>query len=299
MTEQNELIPSTPGERLARERRRQKLSLFDVSRALHLPRSVIEAIESDHLTAFADIYRRGYVVNYARYLGLAPEPLLEQIGESQDVPMQSVLPVRSAGPKFERFLRIATYALVTTVIVPPLIWFFVQGGSRVFEREIAPQPVAEIGDADRSSGRVSGRIAQALALDEPAADKPGGHLSASTVPLQAIRPLRETGDSAVSSRGNSVAADAGAEADPRSELELVLSEDSWVEITDAEGERLEFGLLRSGMSRNYRGRAPFDVLLGRANAVQMKLDGEQVRFEGDDRADVSQFQLPTERDSES
>ena len=298
MNEQSELIPPTPGEQLARERRRRKMSVREVSRALRLPRSIIEAIESDNLESLASIYRRGYVANYARYLGVDPEPLVKELGAGEEAPLKPVLPTRPSGVKFERFLRIATYILVTTVIVPPLIWFFVQGGSRIFEREIAQQPTAEIGDSERSGGRVSERIAQALALDEPASDKSGNsHISASTVPLQAIRPLRGPESGAVPRETEDPAA--GAPHDPRVELELKLNEDSWVEITGADGERLEFGLLRAGMSKIYRGKPPFDVLLGRANAVQMRLGGEAIRFEGDERADVSQFQLAFEQEPES
>lgn len=286
MTEQSELIASTPGEILARERCRRNLSTRDVSRSLNLSRTIIEAIEADRINDLASIYRRGYVTNYARFLGLEPEPLLEALPPSEDRAPRPVLATRPPGFDFDRFAKIATYVLVTTVIVPPLVWFFVQGGSRLFEREVAAHdpPASETGE--RPGSRVGDRIAQALALDPPEADS-SRHLSASALPLNTIRSPSESG-------GPPAESAPVVPPEPGVELAIELREDSWVEITAADGERLEFDLLRAGTRRSYRGEPPFDILLGRANAARLSVDGEAVRFAGQDQSDITRFQLDPE-----
>jgi cytoskeleton protein RodZ len=75
------------------------------------------------------------------------------------------------------------------------------------------------------------------------------------------------------------------------ELSVELLEDSWVEIHAADGERLEYDLLRAGQSRTYSGEAPFQLLLGRANAVRLMLGEELVTFDGHDRSDVARLRL--------
>lgn len=292
MIEQNELITPTVGESLRSERIRQKLSTAQVARRLHMPISIIEDLEEDRINRLAPLYRRGYVSNYAALLGINPEPLLERIDAGEPPPLKGVLPVKSAEWKFEKFIRIATYVLATTVIIPPLIWFFVQGGSRVFERgAVDVEPVVAV-PAD--SGRVSKRIAQALALSESEGDNEAPHLSASTVPLKAIRPARDPASDPLSTEARSQALHVTESPgpDPLSELRIELSEDSWVEIIAADGQRVEYDLLHAGTSRSYQGRAPFQVLLGRASAVLMQLDGEPVSFPGEDRADVTEFMIP-------
>ncbi len=52
-------------------------------------------------------------------------------------------------------------------------------------------------------------------------------------------------------------------------LELTFDRDCWVEIRDAEGERLAFGLEKSGTGRRYEGRAPFRILLGDSGGVSI------------------------------
>lgn len=281
-----------PGERLAAARARRELSVADVAGQLRLPRTTIENIETGRFDRIAAIYRRGYISNYARLVGLDPGPLLEALGDAEPEPLRSVLPVRSGGKRFDRFVKLATYALVTTVIVPPLVYFFVQGGARLFE----PESGAEPGLAEQSSESAPAtssyreRVADALSVQTAGEDAARGALSASALPV-ALRP-QAPGPDPAAAEIEAAEPDAGNETAPTSsQLELVLSGDSWVEIEDAEGERLEFDLLRAGQSRRYDGRPPFRVLLGRGSAVAVALDGEPVEFDGRERAGVAEFVL--------
>jgi cytoskeleton protein RodZ len=59
----------------------------------------------------------------------------------------------------------------------------------------------------------------------------------------------------------------------QSELVLVFNDDSWVEVTDARGERLIYRLAKAGMSHAVTGVAPFDVQLGYVPGVEVFYDG--------------------------
>lgn len=54
------------------------------------------------------------------------------------------------------------------------------------------------------------------------------------------------------------------------------SDECWVEITDGNGNQVYGDLNRAGDVMTVFGQAPFDVLLGRAPAVEMTVDGEPV-----------------------
>ena len=60
----------------------------------------------------------------------------------------------------------------------------------------------------------------------------------------------------------------------REELIIFLSEDSWVEVTDAIGQRLLYRLARLGDTLTVSGVAPFNVHLGYLPAVRILLNGE-------------------------
>lgn len=74
-----------------------------------------------------------------------------------------------------------------------------------------------------------------------------------------------------------------------SALEVELLDDSWVEIHDAEGTRLEYDLLRGGQIRNYQGQPPFRLLVGRSSAVKLQVNGHAVTWEGHDSGVVAEI----------
>jgi cytoskeleton protein RodZ len=278
------------GARLASERRRHQLGITEVARRLNLSRTAIEDIEADRTDRIPAIYLRGYVTNYARALGLDPDPLLERIGADEPAPLRSVLPATDRGHRFDRFVRFATYLLVTTVIVPPLVYFFVLGGARLFESGVAARDSGDRAPAEAQQSGYRERVAEALAVKPLSAEDPGQKpISASTlpVPLGAGGGGRDAGADAAQSAGDEPEAETAG--DVASELELELSADSWVEIESASGQRLEFDLLRAGARHRYRGEPPFRMLLGRGSAVKLRIDGEAVAFDGDDQAGVAEF----------
>ncbi len=292
MTEQTPLIPHTPGEILAAERRRRNLDVGAVSRALRLPSTVILAIEENRNDQLPPLYLRGFIRNYASLLELDPEPLLDQIKLPEPAGLRNVLPPPASRHRLDRWLRIATYTIVTTAIVPPLILFFVLGGSRVFDQDIQFAPGEDLAVPERRA-RVGERLIKALAVDEPGEEQQSsGHLTASAAPFSLLRPAAEAALTPISA----TLVDPGVEhvaptAPGTSRLSVNLSEDSWVEISDAKGNRLEFDLLRAGAQRSYEGEAPFSLLLGRAKAVTLFVDGQAVQFAGQDSDAVVTLQI--------
>lgn len=279
------------GERLRQAREKAGLSHADITERLHLSGAIIDDIEQGRVERLPGIYRRGYIANYARLLGLDPESLLGASPEDELPELREVLPVSRTGWKFEQYLKIATYVLVTTVIIPPLVYFFIQGGSRIMDRQ--PEVAAVEQPSDRQSDGTS--AADARQAEGGGGEEGPSHFSASTLPLPAVRPLGETTVSIEPESGTAGAPDLSdsvdAAPDTGVDLGIELNEDSWVEIYSADGERLEYDLLRAGDTRAYNAEAPFRLMLGRARAVSLSLEGEPVIYEGHDRGDVVRLEI--------
>src|SRR5258705_13667027 len=70
-------VPGGAGAALLMERRRQGLSLGDISRQLKLSVRQVEALERDDYSAYkGPVFIHGVIRNYAKLLGLDPEPLI-------------------------------------------------------------------------------------------------------------------------------------------------------------------------------------------------------------------------------
>ncbi len=279
------------GNRLRKERVRQNLSDQDVASHLHLSMSRVRDLEQGRVHDMAAIYWRGYISNYARLLGMDPATLLAGVEPDQPPELREILPASKRAWRFDRFLKFATYALVTTVIVPPLVIIYLQSGWRMVDADLISTSSAGDQVVTSSDERMAGRIARALAVDENEAstDTPG-HVSASALPLSAVRPIRPSEVSPTPLLPLDLNGEA-AEPDQTLELTLRLLEDTWVEITAADGQRLEYDLLRAGRQLSYRGLPPYKILLGRANSVELLLAGELIEYEGHDRGEVVQLQL--------
>lgn len=284
------------GAELRRRRKERGLEQSDVARQLHLPSMIVNDIETGQVDELSSIYRRGYIRNYARLLDIDPDSLLIDAGEEVPPELQEVLPVSKGEWRLERYLKIATYALVTVAIVPPLVYFFISGGTRMLERDAAA-------DEPRSVAAAPDKAVQLDTADNPTSgqESPSGesstsrHVSASAIPLNPVRPARETRRESVADAAENenavdepLAEEAGS---TLSALKLELLEDSWVEIHDAEGTRLEYDLLRSGQTRDYEGEPPFRLLVGRSSAVKLHINGQPVTWEGHESGDLAEIAI--------
>jgi cytoskeleton protein RodZ len=99
--------------------------------------------------------------------------------------------------------------------------------------------------------------------------------SASLAPAKPVAPVASTGTS-----GHS--------------LSLSLSAASWVEVTQADGTRLEYGLLAAGSSKTYHSDQPLDVRIGNASGAQVSIDGKSIGLDDFRRANVARFRMQTQ-----
>lgn len=286
------------GATLRRRREARGLGQRDVAERLHLPGMVVNDIETGQIEKLSGIYRRGYIRNYATLLELDPEELLAEAGEDVPPELQEVLPVPHREWRLDRYLKIATYLIVTVAIVPPLVYFFIAGGSRMIESDpvVADTPSAIESEARADNARVAGA---GDAGSEAPESRPDRHVSASAFPVTPLKSLREARpEPSAPAPGEAESEDGageGEDIDPAkpalTALQLDLVADSWIEIRDARGERLEYDLLRGGQTRHYEGEAPFHVLLGRSSAVDLHVDGRRVVWDGHERGDLAEIEI--------
>lgn len=257
------------GERLRKAREDAGIDINEMAGRLRLTSLQLEDIEAGRLEQFgASIYARGYVANYARLLGLRAEPLVERLALTREQPP---LEAASAGPPAgqrlaENFVRVATYAVGTIVLVLPVLWWASEGSlDALFGQPTVspvPQEIASTGDEERTeSENEEASEPRAAETDRNGNDKPlmasmgmprssrDPEPTEATVPEAAVAEIDET---------------------PPGRLVLDMAGDSWVEIRDAAGERLEYDLLKEGTTREYTGTAPYRVLIGNAEDVRVR-----------------------------
>jgi len=73
---------------------------------------------------------------------------------------------------------------------------------------------------------------------------------------------------------------------------MMFNDESWVEIHDANDEKIAFGVKKAGYEMTLTGVAPFSVVLGKHDVVSITLNGEPVDISAFPKNRLAKFKLP-------
>jgi len=289
-------VVSSLGERLRAARESRELSMQDVVSALRAPLRIVEAMEDDDFAALgAPVYARGYLVSYAKLVGvpvIAVDTALRHLAEPMP-PLHSASRVSHGRYLMDRFARRAASIVLTASIVVPVVWLATEQrlpvqpvGLRSLDLAVTPSdgaPAAIQADSGTDFGPPASLAGRG----------PGVVLSGAAEPASAIhvddQPVVASFAPFLGAR--SVAQDVqGAASDiPTTGWHLHFEGDSWVEIVDRDGRRLDFGVIRAGSERHYPADRLARVALGNAGVVTVRRNGEVVSISAFKRANVARF----------
>ena len=272
MTDQKELIPLMPGDILRHERIKKGLTVEEVAAQSRIKISVLEAIESSQTSEIPSIYLRGHIRHYAHFLGIDPQKLEKHMkhvtGVEPDV--RSVFEFRPKRGDVDKWLKATSY-LVASALVATLAWQFTheavrfsQSSTHLNASMASMELLNEAADREVENGEAkNGEADEALAEEGLAGHEAGSPVTGQAAPL--VGEIQQ--------------------------LKIETSADTWIEVMDATGLHLEMDLLRAGTSREYHGKAPFSVMLGRASAVEVWFNGQEVDLAAHTRGNVAHITL--------
>lgn len=285
------------GSRLRAARLRRGMDLLACGQALHLPARLLKKLEEDDYEGIDySVYLRSYLDKYASYLELGEDAIRAQLESLQT--RQPVLVSMNRQPWWQRTLSryssAATYLVLTAVIVVPLIWLGLNG---VLKRDIAkltPLDAAPVGahSAALNDGlQLPAPAGIAVAGQKPvpaASEKP---LMASMTPFSAMEHSEDAGDAPDAAPAPAPATQPVTAPPAGNRLTLDLQNQSWVEIVDDTGARLEYALLPAGTHKSYRSSKPLDVRIGNADGASMDVDGKPLALDRFQHANVAHFDI--------
>ena len=278
------------GQRLRAAREAKGWTVEEVGGRLRLPVQIIQTLESEQYEKIGyGIYLRGYLTSYARLVDVPTvliEPVLRDHGRAPQLVTSGTIP--HSRYLYQRYSVSALYLILTGVIIVPAVLLAMRAGMEpglpqlnALDGSSVTAPVAERTSPAGSAGVTTGVAPAASTAARPASDTP---LVASIAPFQALSRKDEA--------ASPPAPQAPAAAPPGAHtLALSLSEPSWVEVTTAAGEKLEYGLLPAGTVRKYSSAQALDVRLGNCSGAQIETDGQAQDLTPYRRANVAHFKL--------
>ena len=272
------VVKESLGQRLRAAREARGWSGADVATRLHLPIQIVQTIEADRFDAIGHrIYLRGYLTSYLRLLDL-PTILVETVVQqhSEPPPLTTSGTISHSRYLFQRYSVSALYLILTGVIIVPAVLLAMRAG---LEPKITELTTFETTTGGGPSSEPDGSNAQSAAATTdassqsdataptgaPVATAPSDSpLVASMAPFPALAHKESPATQAMPSVTGS-----GAHT-----LRLTLKEASWVEITSASGEKLEYGLLPAGTVKTISSDVTLEVRLGNSSGAEVEIDGQ-------------------------
>ena len=259
--------PRSIGERLRAGRERAGLSVAAAAEKLHLVLKVIEALEADRFAELgASVYVRGHLHRYGDFVGEQGPELVNAYSARAEArpPPPDLTQIPQAERRSDpRRLVTPLVGLGCALVLALAIWWVLAGtksGSIVTAETPQPAPAAAAAPVPT----------QAPPVQPASAGNANAHPGAAT---PAATPVPAVNANAADAARRETSTESAAPA-RETRLRLELSNESWVEVYDARGERLFYDVAGAGSVQSIAGRPPLRVVLGNAAAVTVQVDGQ-------------------------
>ena len=282
---QEVLFQDPLGLRLRHGREKAGLTIEQVGQQLKLPIAIVQAMELDDWPRLgAPVYVRSYLGSYLRLVGL-PSSLAEQAAQTKPAPS---LMAMSSSSKFRhalnRGVRNGVYLVMTGLLVVPVYF-----AARIYQDQNRPEVLtletsAEMVEAQAlSAAAPASAPTDALSATGRMAADPGADLPAVSpvAPVQAA----DTDHAPVMASMATFPKTAA----PGASLVLRFKGESWVDVLDSQGGRVERGLVAAGAERRYAAGQVARITLGNSDAVDVSFAGRTLDLAPFRTANVARF----------
>lgn len=290
-----------PGAQLRRARERRGLLLHDIAQELHLDEWMLQALEEDDFAALgAPVFTKGHMRKYGDMLGLNSDDLMiayyrKRGRDDSPPPITKIMTPESPGRQFRWKGLGRLFLALAAIVAIYLVWVLVTrvgGNDSSVSAPIAPRSGVGVSEQSPGSGlepvplEMTEQLPGATASDSPqqSIDSTGSAETTGPETDNAV-PIGQTGgDESAPEPGSDPVNDAVPVtavpvvdepiADERIQIRLIMSGESWVEVTDSEGSRLLYAMMTAGRIRTVTGKPPIEVFLGLSRAVQVEVNGQ-------------------------
>jgi cytoskeletal protein RodZ len=265
----------TVGQQLQAARKAQRLTIADAASAIRLRAGLVEAIEADKLELLGgDVYARGHLRSYARFLDLDVDKLLADYAEQSGVDAPAVEAAPEPTPAAARSLSLAPVASFADGArsLRPVMGHKRQAnwtGAMIVALSLVllVGVVAIIGKLGASPPK-SSPIAQLPSLTA----SPSASASKTTSPTSTPSPSSTT--------PTVVPTDLVAQ-NPGATVQLAVSgAASWVSVVGNSKGTLFQGILQPGSTNSYSDRKGIKLVLGNAGAVSVTVNNNNLGVAG-------------------
>ena len=285
------------GEHLYVERKRQNISVAEVSLAIHLSEQVIDAIDRSDVDKLPQpTFVQGYLRAYAKYLGISEVLILEEYAQSVPHQQESDLQPRSTLPDEASsntpFVKMITISLLIMMVVAALYasFSYYKNAIVVSDAELEEPSSLVLPESELPEQAVMEQDDSSVSYEQTETNMEGSDIESSepvVVVNDEVEVVIPPSEVVAEHDSNEELQDSAANKKPINQLvvagddslELFAAQVSWVEVDDANAENLYYDLVQQDQQVTLKGVAPFKIFLGNAPQVKVKINDISVNVE--------------------
>jgi cytoskeleton protein RodZ len=298
LIEDMELV--SPGAMLREARKALLLSQEHIANKLKFKVGIVQNIENDTFDPLMPVtFNRGYLVNYAKLVGVEVEDVLASYDALDAATIQRTEMLsfsRETAKQAEHSLVMwLSYFIVAVLIGLTILWWQQQSRqqeSRQQENDSSSVTPSTILVKKNNDGVVLGNV-QFTSTNEDKTltdnnDKTNVDISAAPLAL-----ALDTEQSVSNVSTDAVVNDVSPLTAPMiSTAVFTFYSDCWVNIFDATGERLAWGVKKSGYVMTIQGKAPLSIIVGKPELTSIIFNGQPVDMSAFNVGNIAKFNLP-------
>ncbi len=288
-----------PGQMLSDARKKLSLSTGDIAEKLKFKISLVENIEQDIFDQkLPATYNRGYLRSYAKLVNIDADELLTAydmlgVANVQRSEMQSFSNLTGKQAEHSRLMWFS-YFIVALLLGLMVLWW-VQESKQLADDTTGQEPQAVVSESSDEKSIIkqvtSENVIAKSAIDELNKDQVSNNTSEKTSIEQNVTKsnIFESKDVTI----KKVTSELSQEITPALSTAVVtFSGDCWVNIYDATGERIAWGVKKSGYVMTVTGNAPLKVTLGKPELATIVFNGQSIDMSAFNAGNIAKFTLP-------
>jgi cytoskeleton protein RodZ len=286
-----------PGQMLREARESLNLTQQEIAKRLNLTMLLVDNIENERFDCqLPSTFVRGYLKNYARLVKVPEEDVLASydllgIAAKQQAEMQSFSRITEKQAENSRLMWI-TYLILVLLIGSTVVWWLQEYKRAEVATPITTQTTAAAVKEKPIKETTEAEVIIETAKLETPRDNTSNKVLTTPNTLNTVSKAKQT-TSLIANQNLSGNAETLLEkAKTSSTASFTFSGDCWVNISDATGERVAWGIKKAGYVMNISGKAPFNVTLGKPELVSITFNGQPVSLAKFGTGNIAKFTLP-------
>lgn len=291
----------SPGKILLYAREKAGYTQTEIAEKLNFRLSLVKDIENDvYNTSLPETYNRGYLRCFAKFVNADIDDVLARydrlsITKIDCAKMQSFSKITEKNTENNRLMWVS-YLIIALLIASTVMWWL-QDSPKSEDRIIAndmktniEQKGNDVAATENIDNVSESAVTSTMGNEAGFAILPKNNLSTddtfvenadndeiTTQTNRTIDPPQVIEDEIVDNIGTAI---------------ITFSGDCWVNIFDATGERIAWGVKKSGYKMTISGKAPLNVTIGRPELANVKFNGQDIDMTIFNTGNIAKFTLP-------